>query len=60
MKKSNSSGFVLAETLVVTTFVAGMLIFLFIQNSVVCINIFINRNTIYQLFNSIDNLCSSE
>ncbi|MBQ2946827.1 MAG: hypothetical protein IJE04_03135 [Bacilli bacterium] len=31
MKKLNSSGFMLAETLIVTTFVAGILIFLFIQ-----------------------------
>lgn len=33
MKKSNNKGFMLAETLVVTTFVAGVLIFLFIQFS---------------------------
>mgnify|MGYP003311026248 CR=1 FL=1 len=32
MKKNNSSGFVLAETLIVTTFVAGVLVFLFIPN----------------------------
>ena len=31
MKKLNGSGFMLAETLIVTTFVAGILIFLFIQ-----------------------------
>ncbi len=31
MKKLKSSGFMLAETLIVTTFVAGILIFLFIQ-----------------------------
>ena len=31
MKKLNSNGFMLAETLIVTTFVAGILIFLFIQ-----------------------------
>lgn len=31
MKKNTNRGFVLAETLIVTTFVAGVLIFLFIQ-----------------------------
>lgn len=31
MKKINNKGFMLAETLIVTTFVAGILIFLFIQ-----------------------------
>lgn len=31
MKKNTNKGFVLAETLIVTTFVAGILIFLFIQ-----------------------------
>lgn len=31
MKKLNNQGFMLAETLIVTTFVAGILIFLFIQ-----------------------------
>lgn len=31
MKKRNNKGFMLAETLIVTTFVAGILIFLFIQ-----------------------------
>lgn len=31
MKKLNNEGFMLAETLIVTTFVAGILIFLFIQ-----------------------------
>lgn len=31
MKKNANKGFVLAETLIVTTFVAGVLIFLFIQ-----------------------------
>lgn len=31
MKKENNKGFMLAETLIVTTFVAGVLIFLFIQ-----------------------------
>lgn len=31
MKKKNNKGFMLAETLIVTTFVAGVLIFLFIQ-----------------------------
>lgn len=31
MKKLNNKGFMLAETLIVTTFVAGILIFLFIQ-----------------------------
>ena len=33
MKKKNNKGFMLAETLIVTTFVAGVLIFLFIQFS---------------------------
>ncbi len=33
MKKSYNKGFMLAETLIVTTFVAGVLIFLFIQFS---------------------------
>lgn len=33
MKKNNNKGFMLAETLVVTTFVSGVLIFLFIQFS---------------------------
>lgn len=33
MKKNNSRGFMLAETLIVTAFVAGVLIFLFIQFS---------------------------
>ena len=33
MKKNDSKGFMLAETLVVTAFVAGVLIFLFIQFS---------------------------
>ena len=31
MKKNNNSGFMLSETLIVTTFVAGVLIYLFIQ-----------------------------
>lgn len=31
MKKMNNKGFILAETLIVTTFVAGILIFIFIQ-----------------------------
>lgn len=31
MKKNNNKGFMLAETLIVTTFVAGVLIFLFMQ-----------------------------
>ena len=33
MKKNKNEGFMLAETLIVTTFVAGVLIFLFIQFS---------------------------
>ncbi|MBE6139808.1 MAG: hypothetical protein E7174_04875 [Firmicutes bacterium] len=33
MKKNNNRGFMLVETLVVTTFVAGVLIFLFVQFS---------------------------
>jgi len=33
MKKRNNKGFMLTETLIVTTFVAGVLIFLFIQFS---------------------------
>lgn len=33
MKKKNNKGFMLAETLIVTAFVAGVLIFLFIQFS---------------------------
>ena len=33
MKKNNCKGFILVETLVVTTFVAGVLIFLFVQFS---------------------------
>ena len=33
MQKKNSNGFMLAETLIVTIFVAGVLIFLFIQFS---------------------------
>ena len=51
MKKNNSSGFVLAETLVVTTFVAGMLIFLFIQFT----NLSKNYNDTYK-YNNVDDL----
>ena len=31
MKKNSNKGFVLAETLIVTTFVAGILFFMFVQ-----------------------------
>ena len=51
MKKNSSKGFMLAETLVVTTFVAGVLIFLFIQFS----NLNKNYENSYK-YNSIEGL----
>lgn len=51
MKKKSNKGFMLAETLIVTSFVAGILIFLFIQ--------FTNLNENYEdsySYNSVDGL----
>lgn len=51
MKKMNNRGFVLAETLIVTSFVAGVLIFLFIQFT----NISNNYETSYK-YNTVEDL----
>lgn len=53
MKKNKNNGFVLAETLIVTTFVAGILIFLFIQFT----NLSKNYNNSYQ-YNTVEGLYS--
>ena len=53
MKKINDLGFMLAETLVVTTFVAGVLIYLFIQLTTLSEN----YNTSYK-YNTVENLYS--
>lgn len=53
MKKNLNNGFVLAETLIVTTFVAGILIFLFIQFS----NLSKNYNDSYK-YNTVEGLYS--
>lgn len=53
MKKISNNGFVLAETLIVTTFVAGILIFLFIQFS----NLSKNYNNSYK-YNTVEGLYS--
>ena len=53
MKKNSNNGFVLAETLIVTTFVAGILIFLFIQFS----NLSKNYNDSYK-YNTVEGLYS--
>lgn len=53
MKKKSNNGFVLAETLIVTTFVAGILIFLFIQFS----NLSKNYNDSYK-YNTVEGLYS--
>ena len=42
MKKKNTKGFMLIETLIVTVFVAGVLIFMFIQ-----LTILMNNNMFY-------------
>lgn len=55
MKKMNNRGFVLAETLVVTTFVSGVLIFLFIQFT----NISKNYENNYT-YNTVDDLYALE
>jgi len=55
MKKNNNSGFMLAEVLIVTTFVAGVLIFLFIQ--------FLNLSNSYDnyyVYNSTESLYALE
>ena len=53
MKKNNNKGFMLAETLVVTTFVAGVLIYMFIQFS----NLSQNYDDSYQ-YNTVEDLYS--
>lgn len=53
MKKSLNRGFMLAETLIVTTFVAGVLIYLFIQFS----NLSQNYEDAYK-YNTVENLYS--
>lgn len=53
MKKNSNNGFVLAETLIVTTFVSGILIFLFIQFS----NLSKNYNDSYK-YNTVEGLYS--
>ena len=52
MKKKDSKGFMLAETLIVTTFVAGVLIFLFIQFSKLSnsYNEYYNYNTTEKMY----------
>lgn len=55
MKKTNEKGFMLAETLIVTTFVAGVLVFLFIQ--------FTNLNKVFNesfKYNTVENLYALE
>lgn len=51
MKKNLNKGFMLAETLIVTTFVAGVLIFIFIQFT----NLSKNYNDSYQ-YNTVEGL----
>ena len=53
MKKNSTRGFMLAETLVVTTFVAGILIYLFIQFT----NLSQNYNDVYS-YNTVEGLYS--
>ena len=53
MKKDSNKGFVLVETLIVTTFVAGVLIYLFIQFS----NLSQNYEDSYK-YNTVENLYS--
>lgn len=53
MKKNNSKGFMLVETLIVTTFVCGVLIFLFIQFN----NLSKNYENTYN-YNSVEGLYS--
>lgn len=53
MKKNSNNGFVLVETLIVTTFVASVLIFLFIQFS----NLSKNYNDSYK-YNTVEGLYS--
>ena len=53
MKKNSTKGFMLAETLVVTTFVAGILIYLFIQFT----NLSQNYNDAYS-YNTVEGLYS--
>ena len=53
MKKNSTRGFMLAETLVVTTFVAGILIYLFIQFT----NLSQNYNDAYS-YNTVEGLYS--
>ena len=53
MKKNASKGFMLAETLIVTTFVAGVLIYLFIQFT----NLSQNYNDSYS-YNTVEGLYS--
>jgi len=55
MKKMNNKGFMLAETLVVTSFVAGVLIFLFIQFT----NLSKNYEDNYK-YNTVENLYALE
>lgn len=55
MKKNNNKGFILAETLIVTAFVAGVLIFLYIQ--------FTNLNQSYEqsyVYNTVEGLYALE
>lgn len=55
MKKNNNQGFMLAETLIVSVFVAGVLIFLYIQ--------FLKLNTSYDepyIYNTVENLYALE
>ena len=53
MKKNTCSGFMLAETLIVTTFVAGVLIFLFVQ----LVNLNNNYDNSYK-YNTVEDLYS--
>ena len=55
MKKTNNKGFMLAETLIVTIFVAGVLIFLFIQFS----NLSKSYDESYK-YNTVEGLYASE
>ena len=55
MRKINDKGFMLAETLIVTTFVAGVLVFLFIQFSKLS-----NSYNYYYDYNSTENLYALE
>ncbi len=53
MKKNNDKGFVLAETLIVTAFVAGVLIFIFIEFTAISRNYEESYN-----YNTVENLYS--